>query len=494
MAINFPNSPSDGDIYGNFTYSASVPGWRKTPENAASLPAGTIVQWGGANAPANWLICDGSAISRSAYSSLFAAIGVQFGVGDGSTTFNLPDLRGRVAVGKNTGTFSTLGATGGAETHTLTESQMPSHTHAIRNASGTGGNGLAASSGTGADDGNYAFADQWYTSSTVFGVTATGGNQAHNNLQPYIVLNYIIKTSAGVTSGDSELATRVGAAELEIDALQTRVSPLTTVSGGTLASDSRYHYRAFTGNGTLTISGANGLVCDYIIVGGGGGGGETIAGGGGGGGVVYKQDKLSAGSYSITVGGGGAGAPNNSTAYSTGSNGSSSSFNGLTALGGGAGGGYNQNPGDGGSGGGVGGAMSTVAWGTIYQGHTGGQAYNNTNGGGGGGGAASSGEAGRSNGGGTGGSGFSSNIWNNNRIEFGAGGGGGGRNSPPNALGGSRWAGYGGISGGGGAAGGANSGGGGGGGGYNDSGGTRGAGGAGGSGVVVIRYERSQVE
>lgn len=568
MALSFPSSPINGAVAGDYTYDATKTAWRKNgaypvsvthsdvaPSNPRvgdqwwksnegtlftyyydgssyqwvestnvianvepnPIPAGAMMAWASDVIPTNWLLCDGSSVSRSTYASLFAIIGTQYGVGDGTTTFNLPNLKGRTIVGKDGSQteFDVLGETGGAKTHTLTQAEMPSHTHIqdahshlIRNANGAGGNGLAASSGTGADDGNYAFADQWYTSSTVFAAASTtatnqstGGGGAHNNLQPYIVLNYIIKYSAGETPGDSQLATRVGVAETRVSAVESRattletiVTPHTTVSGGTVASDALYYYHAFTGNGTLTISGSNGLVCDYIIVGGGGGGGETIAGGGGGGGVIYKNDKLSAGSYAIVVGAGGAGAPNNSTAYSTGSNGGASSFNGLTALGGGAGGGYNQNPGDGGSGGGVGGAMANVAWGTIYQGHTGGQAYNNTNGGGGGGGAASSGEAGRSNGGGTGGSGFSSNIWNNNRIEFGAGGGGGGRNTPPNALGGSRWAGYGGTNGGAGASGGANSGGGGGGGGYADSGGARGAGGSGGSGVVVIRYEKTQVQ
>ncbi len=277
--INFPASPSDGDVYGNFTYSASVPGWRKTPENAASLPAGTIVQWPGATAPANWLICDGAAVSRTTYSSLFASIGVQYGSGDGSTTFNLPNLKGKVAVGFDGSQteFNTLGKTGGAKTHTLTEAEMPSHTHTGTTSSngshthivtvgggahthalplgqqaGQNANDIAYRSGTsnGYDGAfrtgfeaasssyNSAMGTHTHTTSVstdgahthTFTTGATGSGAAHNNLQPYIVLNYIIKTSAGVTSGDSELATRVGVVEAANNA--TPLSPNYIINGG----------------------------------------------------------------------------------------------------------------------------------------------------------------------------------------------------------------------------------------------------------------------
>lgn len=247
MAINFPNTPSNGDVSGNFTYDSSIPGWRKTPENSASLPAGTIVQWPGATAPANWLLCQGQAVSRTTYASLFAAIGVQYGAGDGTTTFNLPNLKGRVAVGLDSSQteFDTLGETGGAKTHTLSISEMPSHTHIqdahthIQNSHnhtqdphshslggtlissfvGYGQNSPINGNATNPSSGgvNSTTATNQATTATNQNTTATnqntGGGGAHNNLQPYIVLNYIIKTSAGITSGDSELATRVGAVE-----------------------------------------------------------------------------------------------------------------------------------------------------------------------------------------------------------------------------------------------------------------------------------------
>jgi microcystin-dependent protein len=102
------------------------------------LPAGIMAPYGGAAAPGGWLICDGTAISRTTYAALFAAISTTFGAGDGSTTFNLPDMRGRHAVGKNAATFATLGGTGGAETVVLTNAQMPIHSHSgVSGGSGT---------------------------------------------------------------------------------------------------------------------------------------------------------------------------------------------------------------------------------------------------------------------------------------------------------------------------------------------------------------------
>jgi len=252
VAINFPNSPSDGDIFGNYTYDDSIPGWRKTPENAASLPAGTIVQWPGATAPANWLICDGAAISRTEYASLFAAIGVQYGAGNGTTTFNLPNLKGRVAVGfdASQSEFDVLGEVGGAKTHTLTTSEIPSHTHTFSGTTGDGGShthtisvtggahthnlpmgasgapnsvndtplrssggpdgnfrtgfessgsnygsstGTHTHSASASTNGNHNHSYSGTTSSSSATINATGGGSAHNNLQPYIVLNYMIK-------------------------------------------------------------------------------------------------------------------------------------------------------------------------------------------------------------------------------------------------------------------------------------------------------------
>lgn len=95
-------------------------------------PTGSVTQYAGSAAPTGWLFCDGAEVSRTTYAALFAVVGTTFGSGNGSSTFNLPDLKGRVPVGKAvTGTFANLAATGGAETHTLTTAQIPSHQHNI---------------------------------------------------------------------------------------------------------------------------------------------------------------------------------------------------------------------------------------------------------------------------------------------------------------------------------------------------------------------------
>jgi len=95
-----------------------------------TTPSGVVSEFAGTAAPAGWMLCNGAAISRTTYAALFAAIGTAYGVGDGSTTFNLPNLQGRVPVGKaGSGTFLNLGATGGEETHVTTIAEMPSHDH-----------------------------------------------------------------------------------------------------------------------------------------------------------------------------------------------------------------------------------------------------------------------------------------------------------------------------------------------------------------------------
>lgn len=152
-----------------------------------------------ATAPDGWLLCDGAAVSRSTYAALFAALSTTYGSGDGSTTFNLPDMRGRVPVGVDGSAgrldaSDALGNAGGAQKHTMATSEMPAHGHRLRLHSGsgaTGGSGLAELTGVGS--GAVAFG----TIGNVSGADImenTGGGGAHNNMQPYQVVNYIIKT------------------------------------------------------------------------------------------------------------------------------------------------------------------------------------------------------------------------------------------------------------------------------------------------------------
>jgi microcystin-dependent protein len=156
------------------------------------MPPGVIVQYVGATAPSGFLLCQGQAVSRTTYAALFAALGGEatpYGVGDGTTTFNLPNLQGRVPVGKSSETeFDTLGETGGAKTHTLTTAEMPSHTHQISVGSGGDWNDFFAGS-TSAYGINPTYSGSAYSSP----LSSVGGGGAHNNLQPYIVVNYIVK-------------------------------------------------------------------------------------------------------------------------------------------------------------------------------------------------------------------------------------------------------------------------------------------------------------
>jgi len=146
------------------------------------LPAGAILPYAGATAPDGYLVCDGSAVSRTTYADLFAAIGTSYGVGNGSSTFNLPDLRGRTVIGVGQGSGlanRTLAQTGGEESHVLSVAEMPNHRHAIGADSGGSGND---SSGT------YRAGNDWlrYTQ-------YAGSSQAHNTMPPFIVLSYLIK-------------------------------------------------------------------------------------------------------------------------------------------------------------------------------------------------------------------------------------------------------------------------------------------------------------
>jgi microcystin-dependent protein len=128
---------------------------------------------------------------------LFNAIGVIYGAGDGSTTFNVPDMRGRVAVGEDSAQseFNSLGESGGAKTHTLTTAEMPSHDHGISAGIGASTGSLLTQSGDGflgaSNLGRYANPSFKRTFSVI---NPKGGEEPHNNLQPYRVLNFIIKT------------------------------------------------------------------------------------------------------------------------------------------------------------------------------------------------------------------------------------------------------------------------------------------------------------
>lgn len=151
---------------------------------------GEIKMWSTTTAPTGWQICDGTALNRTTEAALFAVIGTTYGVGNGSTTFNVPNMKGRVFVGYDSSQteFDAMGETGGAKTHTLTSGEMPSHNHPMQ---GTGGTG-ALTDGTGTTNYNVSGTTTTYGFKTNQ-PSSTGGGGAHNNLQPYLTGTYIIK-------------------------------------------------------------------------------------------------------------------------------------------------------------------------------------------------------------------------------------------------------------------------------------------------------------
>jgi microcystin-dependent protein len=293
MSLDFPANPTDGEVYGSYVWSETKGVWLSREESAAVtitspvapttgtpgdlwfnsstgilftyysdgtsaqwvevlssavpnateiMPAGTVTQTARITAPTGWLLCEGQAVSRTTFARLFDAIGTTYGTGDGSTTFTLPNLRGRVPVGRDiTQTeFDVLGETSGAKTVTLDATQIPAHNHTgitssdgahthtfsgtttktgshshtqrftLNAASGSNMGGMA-SAGSAQSPGltsQQVTLDAGDHEHTYFGTTSgasanhshtfttannPGGGQAHNNLQPYIVLNYMIK-------------------------------------------------------------------------------------------------------------------------------------------------------------------------------------------------------------------------------------------------------------------------------------------------------------
>ena len=199
------------------------------------MTAGIVIPFAGTTAPQGWMLCDGSAVSRTTYAALFAVIGTTYGEGDGENTFNIPNLAGRVVIGVSNS--HALGTTGGSETVTLTADQLPAHTHVVpqhghendieatmpelthnitsqpaytysranigstssgsttvRNATGT----YTATRSTNVEVATHDAADCTVAGSVEecpsFNSGSYGAGGSHNNMQPYLSVRYVIST------------------------------------------------------------------------------------------------------------------------------------------------------------------------------------------------------------------------------------------------------------------------------------------------------------
>jgi microcystin-dependent protein len=237
---------SGGDLSGSITDLRDKLVDRISPSTIPSteiVPTGMVTEYAGNSAPTGWLLCNGAEYQINSYPALFAIIGTNYG-GNGTSTFRVPDRRGRVGVGAGQGaglTNRTLGQSGGQETVTLNVSQIPSHNHGINDpghshgvndaghnhvlsdpghrhglfpfrqyAEGNGGRGDGAELTTVPGGSNtypstannsaniaiFAAKSNISINSNTTGITTNsqGGNGSHENMPPYLVMNYIIKT------------------------------------------------------------------------------------------------------------------------------------------------------------------------------------------------------------------------------------------------------------------------------------------------------------
>jgi len=204
-----------GTIVSGRAYKAVYIGQWLIFNSPSEIPSGSVMCFAGSTAPAGWLLCNGAAVSRTTYAALFAIISTTYGAGDGSTTFNLPDCTGRTVAGKESSetrittavsgfTGATLGAAGGSQSHTLVTGEIPSHTHTGTTASNgahthqIGDNttgGVGSITGNANSNSNTGFTTTSNGAHThTFTTDAAGSGGAHRNVQPTIILNYIIKT------------------------------------------------------------------------------------------------------------------------------------------------------------------------------------------------------------------------------------------------------------------------------------------------------------
>lgn len=175
----------------------------------ALVPAGSVTATARTTAPTGWLLCQGQAVSRTTYADLFSAIGTTFGAGDGTTTFNLPNLKGKVPVGVDSSDadFNDPGDTAGEKTHTLTSAESgvglhshgvsdPGHVHTAQDSQFSNEGYQTGSTGGYIGTGTTVNGPLTLSSTTGISIAnaSAAASSAHNNVQPSIALHYMIKT------------------------------------------------------------------------------------------------------------------------------------------------------------------------------------------------------------------------------------------------------------------------------------------------------------
>jgi microcystin-dependent protein len=208
--VNLP-SIVGGDALKILQVNAGETGYEHIANSSAIT--GEIRMYGGAAAPAGWELCDNTELNRTTEAALFAVIGTSYGVGDGSTTFNVPDFRGRAIIGEGTGptgplTARTNGDEGGVETHALVEAELAAHTHGLGTLAvdsggahthtttlnegvGAGADGLVP--GDTATVAKTSSSDGAHVHTTSGALANTGSGTAHENMMPFGVAAFIIK-------------------------------------------------------------------------------------------------------------------------------------------------------------------------------------------------------------------------------------------------------------------------------------------------------------
>lgn len=203
-----------------------TPAWRQFLQNlwsrtggasggaSGGFVAGDIKPWPGATLPDNWVACDGGQLDRTVYANLYAVLGTTWGAGNGTTSFNVPDLRGRMLIGAGqAGGLSdrTLGQTGGVEDVVLTVANLPSHTHAVTDpghthtitdpghahtslaTSSTNTAGIVAGTAVAGNTGSAVTGITVDSAMTGLTIGDTGSGTSVGTMSPFVVINWIIK-------------------------------------------------------------------------------------------------------------------------------------------------------------------------------------------------------------------------------------------------------------------------------------------------------------